>query len=181
MLLPGPDMALVTRFTVAQGAKGGWKAVAGIQLSFLVYSAVILAGAAWVLSAKPWILDGLRIVGGAYLVYLAARGFKEAGQEEAATDAASPFKGGLMSNLLNPKQAIFLAAILPQFVPKAGGAEDVALLLLVLLFVSGLVWGAYIWALLHLRARLQSNKIALERGSVVVLGLVGIALILGLI
>ena len=37
MLLPGPDMALVTRFTVAQGAKGGWKAVAGIQLSFLVY------------------------------------------------------------------------------------------------------------------------------------------------
>lgn len=181
MFLPGPDMALVSRYTVARGWKDGARAALGIQVSFLAYAALIILGAAALLKAAPWLTDSMRILGGAYLIFLAAHGFRCAGRQEQQTTLGNPFTAGFISNLLNPKQALLLVAILPQFIPPGEGGLYAALLLGILWVMSLLFWGGWVWSLGHIREKLEHRQLQLERGAAAILLAMGLLLILGVI
>lgn len=147
---PGPDTALIIRNTLAGGRRGGIATAIGITAGIAVWTLAASAGVAALLSASEPVFRALQLAGAAYLVYLGAQSLVAAvsgRRREAAAAGAGPtlgpkraFRQGLLSNLGNPKIAVFFVSLLPQFV--SGGSESfVALALLGLLFsLMGLAW-----------------------------------------
>jgi threonine/homoserine/homoserine lactone efflux protein len=149
-LAPGPDMTYVAARAVAQGTRAGLVSAAGIAVGCLFHIGAAALGIAVLLQAVPQAYAAVRIVGACYLVYLgvglirhAASG-GSAGPIEAATDRAI-FRQGVVTNVLNPKVALFFLAFLPQFTTPRYGPLALQTLLLGFYFnaqgtiVNGLV------------------------------------------
>lgn len=121
---PGPDLLLLTRTALKSGARAGVEMAAGIACGLVVHSAVALGGLALALRATPWLAGVLRWGAAAYLLWMARSILIEwfviwySGamyQVEVVESLRRPFLRGLMCNLLNPKAAIFLAAVSAPF------------------------------------------------------------------
>ena len=119
IIAPGPDFALTVRNTVARGRHAGVLTGAGVVSSQLVWAIATAAGLAALLVASRPAFLALRIAGAAYLVYLGAQALRAAWRGTQRHDArphgGSPYVQGLLSNLGNPKMAIFFTSLLPQF------------------------------------------------------------------
>jgi threonine/homoserine/homoserine lactone efflux protein len=134
---PGQDTALTIRNTLAGGRRAGVETAAGVALGQAVWSVAASAGAVAVLTASEPAFRALKLVGAAYLVYLGAHALWTAavGRHEAAARARTPqrrvpaLRQGLLSNLGNPKMAVFFASLLPQFAPAGRGSFAVLFLL----------------------------------------------------
>ena len=141
---PGPDFALTVRNTVARGRRAGAWTSAGIVSGQLIWACAATAGIAALLVASRPAFLALRLVGAAYLVYLGAQAlvtpWRGARHEEARNLGGSPYAQGLLSNVGNPKMAIFFTSLLPQ-----AGDSFAALLGHALLF-SGMTiaWLAFV-------------------------------------
>lgn len=172
MLLPGPDMALVTSWVLRRGPGAGLLAVLGINLSFLIYAILCLLGVAALIYRRPDVLDALRLLGGAYLIYLAVAAARESSSvlSEGEASGRSPLASGFVSNLLNPKQIIFLVAVLPAFLPGDPASLEILWLLLALVVVSWVFWLAWIYGLSGIASRL-SERVLRRIGLLVALGL----------
>jgi threonine/homoserine/homoserine lactone efflux protein len=153
-ITPGADMAMVARGVLIGGRRDAFATTLGICAGCLVWAVVSASGVAAVLAASQTAYDALRLVGAAYLIWLgvqsllAARRGADPGADLGAVRRPSPFRQGLLTNLFNPKIAIFYSTFLPQFI----GPGDPALLLSMLLagvhIGLGLVWlTAYAWLL----------------------------------
>jgi threonine/homoserine/homoserine lactone efflux protein len=115
-LTPGPNLAYLALLSASRGRRAGLLAVAGITLGLSVYLAVALFGLTWTPLHTSTGLEILRWAGAAYLLWLAGEALWPAAEKPARADIAhSPFVRGLVSNLLNPKAAIFYLALLPTF------------------------------------------------------------------
>jgi len=122
-LIPGPDFAVVLR-CATRGRRAGVAAAAGAQTGLCVHVLLAVVGLSVVLARHPDALTAIRVVGGAYLLYLGGRlvlpTFRrtERVAVPTAADAStrSAFAQALFTNLLNPKAVLFFAAVLPQFV-----------------------------------------------------------------
>lgn len=117
-ITPGPDMA----FTMATSAKGGVKAgiaaAVGVGFGCLIWSALTAAGLAALLAASEHAMTVIRIVGGAYLLFLAWNAFRHRRAMPASSGGASvmqAFRAGAFTNLFNPKVGLFFLAFLPAF------------------------------------------------------------------
>ena len=129
IILPGPDTAIVTKNTVVAGRKGGMQTMLGscVGLSFHTIAAVAGLSAIIVKSAVAFTI--LKYVGAAYLCYLGVRTLmnmrtkKAQVEEEVLVEAKgnSHFKQGFITNVTNPKVAVFFLTFLPQFL--APGAD----------------------------------------------------------
>jgi threonine/homoserine/homoserine lactone efflux protein len=145
IVAPGPDMVLVARNTLRGGRRGGIATGVGVTLGLLVWTAAATLGLAALLRASEPAFLGLKIVGSLYLVYLGLRSLWGAfrGTEcggHPGRSSRSALREGLISNLGNPKIAVFFTSFLPQFVPGTH-PSFAALLVLGLLFGAlGLVW-----------------------------------------
>lgn len=130
-LTPGPNMAWLAIATVTSGRGNGYAAVAGVALGLATVGLAAALGLAALIAAQPAIYQGLRWAGVAYLLYLAWDGWVSAdAPPEAVTQRgrAAFFRRGLVTNLLNPKAAVFYIAVLPPFLPPdAGLAQAVTL------------------------------------------------------
>jgi threonine/homoserine/homoserine lactone efflux protein len=119
IVAPGPDFALTVRNTIARGRRAGVLTGAGIVSSQLVWAVATAAGLAALLVASRPAFLALRIAGAAYLVYLGVQALLAAWRGTRAHDgrasAGSPYLQGLLSNLSNPKMAVFFTSLLPQF------------------------------------------------------------------
>jgi threonine/homoserine/homoserine lactone efflux protein len=147
-ITPGADMAMVSRSVLIGGRREAFATTLGILAGCLVWAIVSAAGVAAVLATSRTAYDALRLVGAAYLIWLgvqsllaARRGdYRVAPGERTRGGRSSAFRQGLLTNLFNPKIAIFYSTFLPQFV----GPGDPALLLSMLLagvhIAFGLVW-----------------------------------------
>jgi threonine/homoserine/homoserine lactone efflux protein len=136
IVTPGQDTALTIRNTLTSGRRGGVLTAAGVCSGQFVWAVATSFGLAAVLVASEVAFQVLRWFGAAYLVllglqslYRAARRVQAAGVPPRAK--ARPFRQGLISNLGNPKMAIFFPSLLPQFGHSFG-----ALLALGLIFVA---------------------------------------------
>jgi threonine/homoserine/homoserine lactone efflux protein len=146
---PGQDTALLVRNTLAGGRSSGIATAGGVTLGIATWAIAASAGLAALLQASEPVFQTLKLLGAAYLAYLGAQSLRRAlmrrehGHEPAGSSPLSPgraFRQGLLSNLGNPKIAVFFASMLPQFVPQ-GSASFAVLLALGLVFCAmGLAW-----------------------------------------
>ncbi|TKG98452.1 LysE family translocator [Peribacillus simplex] len=126
IILPGPDTAIATRNTVTVGTSGGFKTMFGTCCALLIHTSAAVFGLSAIIVKSALLFSIFKYVGAVYLVYL---GFKTLWglrnkQVAAAAETSvkskyesqSCFKQGFLTNLLNPKVAVFFLTFLPQFV-----------------------------------------------------------------
>lgn len=150
-MTPGPDMAVVTRNALARGRRGALATSIGIEVGLVVWAVASVVGLAALLRASTTAFTLVRLAGAAYLVYLGVRIFlalrrrrSEPAHGALRFAAGSPFQQGLLSNLLNPKIAVFFTSLIPQFVVPGPAAERETAFLAGIFIVVGLVWlGVY--------------------------------------
>ena len=140
VITPGVDMALVTKNALLHGRRAARATALGINLGILLWTLAAALGLAAVVAASAAAFTAIKLAGALYLVYLGLRALL--GSRGAVVTAArgSAFRQGLVSNLLNPKIAVFFTSLLPQFVdPQHTGVLE--LLLLGALFnCMGVLW-----------------------------------------
>ena len=133
IVTPGQDTALTIRNTLARGRRGGVHTAAGVALGQLVWALAASAGLVALLHAWEPAFLALRIAGAAYLLYLGLTALWSAfaRQREPAAVAQGmrtpPLVQGLLSNLGNPKMAVFFTSLLPQFAAHGSFVELFAL------------------------------------------------------
>jgi threonine/homoserine/homoserine lactone efflux protein len=157
---PGQDTALTIRNTIAGGRRNGIETAGGVALGQAVWTLAASAGLVALLRASEPVLHALKLVGAAYLVYLGAHSLvaaltRRSVEPEHVARVGSGrrgFRQGFLSNLGNPKMAIFFATLLPQFAPHDGGAF-LPLLLLGLLFCAMTLAWLTLYAVAIARAR----------------------------
>jgi len=120
-ITPGPGVVYIVTRTLGQGRKAGLSSVAGIALGNLGNAAAASVGLAAVLAASSTAFLVVKLTGAAYLVYLGLRALNARPSAETVESptGASPgrlLRDGFIVALLNPKTALFFAALLPQFI-----------------------------------------------------------------
>lgn len=151
-LAPGPDVLYVLANSARHGVRGGVFATLGISAGIVFHTCIAAFGVAAVLLAHRWAFDALRVVGALYLIWLGIGAWRTAETLElpGTTDArlSRVFSRGLITNVLNPKVALFFMAFLPQFADPSRGNVTLQVLTFGALFiVSGtLVNLLYAWA-----------------------------------
>lgn len=115
-LTPGPNMTYLAIVSVSNGWRAGFATVAGVALGLAAVGLVAAFGVAAIIQSSDTLYEILRWSGVFYLLWLAYEGWRgEAARESAPTDTGY-FLRGLVTNLLNPKAAVFYVAVLPKFV-----------------------------------------------------------------
>jgi threonine/homoserine/homoserine lactone efflux protein len=120
-LTPGPNMTYLALVAAGDGRRAGFATVAGIALGLAIVGLVAAVGVAEIVQASPLLYEGLRWAGVIFLLYLAWEGWT-AGTDVVAAAGQSHgryFMRGLLTNLLNPKAAVFYVAVLPTFIESA--------------------------------------------------------------
>jgi threonine/homoserine/homoserine lactone efflux protein len=167
VLTPGPNMIYCVSRTLSQGRLAGLLSLAGVLLGFLAHLLAATLGLSAVLTAVPIAFDALRIAGAAYLLWLAWDALRPGGtapfqpRELPVDRPAKLFRMGLLTNLVNPKVAMFYLSFFPQFLHPERG--DVLLQAVQLGAVQILVSGA-VNTLLILGAARISAFLARSRG-----------------
>lgn len=129
IILPGPDTAIVTKNTVVGERKGGMQTMLGSCVGLSIHTVAAVAGLSAIIVKSALAFTILKYVGAAYLCYLGVRTLmnmrakKTEVDEELLVEAkgGSYFKQGFITNVTNPKVAVFFLTFLPQFL--APGAE----------------------------------------------------------
>jgi threonine/homoserine/homoserine lactone efflux protein len=134
-VLPGPDVAIVTRFALARGRTPATRAALGIVAGLAVWGVLTVVGLAAVLAASATAYSVVKYAGAMFLVGMGVYVLWRSRQDHAQTASAAtvvgfPFRTGLLTNVLNPKIAVFYTSLLPSLVP-AGGDPQLWLPLLV--------------------------------------------------
>lgn len=151
-LAPGPDVLYVLANSARHGTRGGVFATLGVSAGIVFHTCIAAFGIAAMLLAHRWAFDALRIVGALYLIWLGIAAWRSPGIPElpGAIDPllSQVFRQGLVTNLLNPKVALFFLAFLPQFADPARGNISLQVLTFGALFiVSGTIVNLlYAWA-----------------------------------
>jgi threonine/homoserine/homoserine lactone efflux protein len=180
-LTPGPDMALVLRNTVRGDRAAGYRTVAGIAVGLVVWATATALGVAAVLAASATVFTALKIAGAVYLVYLgvqALRSLRRGEQaEEAPKPSGSPFRQGLVTNLLNPKLAVLFTTLLPQFISQDDSAVAKSILLAAIFVTIGLSWLCTYTLIVGAIARSRTFRRITEAVSGIVLIALGVRLV----
>ena len=138
---PGQDMILVMSRSVAQGVAAGVVTAAGVSVGLVGHTVLATLGLGAVLRTSEWLFVALKLIGAAYLIYLGIGLLrtKQSGLPIGAQSARSLgrlFVDGAVSNLSNPKIAIFYFAFLPQFVSPSAQYPTLTVLVLGLAFAG---------------------------------------------
>jgi threonine/homoserine/homoserine lactone efflux protein len=121
-LVPGPNQTYLAALTITSGMRAGLSALAGIALGLSIYGLAASLGVAAIVERSNTLYEILRWTGALYFLWLAWESWRD--EPLALHDAAEAearamrtgFRRGLITNLLNPKAAIFYVAVLPGFV-----------------------------------------------------------------
>lgn len=183
-ITPGPNMAYLALVALGQGRARAYAAVAGVALGLALLGAGAALGLAALVECSPLLAQALRWGGVVYLLWLALDGWTE--RETAEGDAAEPasaatfFRRGVVTNLLNPKAFAFYLTMLPQFIRADAPVAPQALGLSALYVgIATAVHLAVVTAADAARAALVSPEQRRPVRRVMSLLLVGVALWLG--
>jgi threonine/homoserine/homoserine lactone efflux protein len=163
-ILPGADMALVTRNVLAVGRRKTFLTIVGICAGCVIHATASALGISAVLATSATAFNVMKTVGAAYLVWLGVQSFrrKEGGPSARAARSVgmTPFTQGFLTNILNPKVAIFYLTFLPQFISPGENVLRRSLLLASIHISMGLVWlTAYAWFVDRLGAVLTRPRV----------------------
>ncbi|WP_030185769.1 LysE family translocator [Streptomyces violaceorubidus] len=172
-MVPGPDMAVVTKRAVASGWRDGLRTVGGITAGLLVRGVLAVVGLAAVLAASATAYTAVKLAGAAYLVLLGVQALLQSRRAPSRSAAGAlapprgnPWRTGLVGNVLNPKIAVFSTGLLPALAPTGLPPHaGMALLVLVhtmLTMLTAVRLGGYV--LLLSKARAFFEKPAVRQG-----------------
>ncbi|MFI5963828.1 LysE family translocator [Streptomyces asoensis] len=158
-MVPGPDMAVVTKRAIASGWQDGLRTVGGIAAGLLLWGVLTVAGLAAVLAASATAYTVVKLAGAAYLAFLGVQALVQSRRGRSVTTASpaapsgNPWRTGLISNVFNPKIAVFYTGLLPTLAPP-GVPPHRGMALLVLVHAAlTLVWlGGYVFVLARARS-----------------------------
>ena len=141
IVTPGQDMVLVMSRSVTQGAAAGVATAAGVSVGLLGHTILATVGLGAILRTSEWLFLALKLVGAAYLLYLGIGLLLTKGGDLALGRAARRslrrlFLDGALSNLSNPKIAVFYFAFLPQFVEPSAQQPTLSVFVLGFAFAA---------------------------------------------
>lgn len=128
VLTPGPNMIYLISRSIAQGRMAGLISLGGVALGFVFYMLCAAFGITALVLAVPYAYDAVRLVGAAYLLWLAWQAVRPGGRSafelrDLPVDGPRKlFLMGFLTNLLNPKIAVMYLSLLPQFIDPARGS-----------------------------------------------------------
>ncbi len=146
VVTPGVDTALVTKNALLHGRRAALMTAVGVNAGIAVWTTASAFGLGALLRRSETLFTTVRLAGAAYLVVLGAQAVwwswrrGHAVVPERAPSRRSPFVQGILSNLLNPKIAVFFTSFLPQFVSPGGPVLGQLLLLGALFNRLGVAW-----------------------------------------
>ena len=179
---PGADMALVAGIAVRYGRRAAFAASLGIVSGLAVHATASALGLSVILATSAEAFAVVKLVGAAYLAYLGLRLiFAKQAPDRTAPVTASPrvsrafFVRGAISNVLNPKVALFYLTFLPQFIAPGEPVLAKSLLFAAVNALMGIAWlTVYAYGMTVIAARLARLRTWLERAfgaALVALGL----------
>jgi threonine/homoserine/homoserine lactone efflux protein len=146
-LTPGQDTFYVLGRSIAQGTRIGVASALGITAGSLAHTAMAAIGLSAILATSARAFAIIKFVGAAYLVYLGVRMLMARRSATAPSprgrvrSSLTAFRDGALTNILNPKVALFFLALMPQFIHPNSHAKVLAFILLGLTFVTtGTLW-----------------------------------------
>ncbi|MER6683613.1 LysE family translocator [Streptomyces olivaceoviridis] len=183
-LVPGPDMAVVTRRALVAGPGDGLRTVGGIVTGLLLWGALTVAGLAAVLAASPAAYLTVKLLGAGYLVFLGAQALWQhrrpapAGRTDAGPAAVgNAWRTGLVGNALNPKIAVFYTGLLPTLAPPQLPAPWAMALLVLLHSTLTVAWlSGYVLLLSEAERVLHGPRIRRALGLTTGAALIGLGL-----
>ena len=145
-LTPGADTMLVIKNTLHSGKQAGWATTLGILSGTLFHALVSALGISVIIAQSEFMFQLIKVAGAGYLIWLGIqtlRSIRHAG--DSVTDhkrkrLRNSFNEGLITNLLNPKVAIFYIAFLPQFISPGDPVLAKSILLACIHNVMSLLW-----------------------------------------
>jgi threonine/homoserine/homoserine lactone efflux protein len=164
-ITPGQDTLYIVGRTVSQGRRAGMLSVLGISSGCVVHTIAAAYGLAAILATSANAYVVIKFAGAAYLAYLGVRMMLsgpvagDAPSTFSRDSAWSIYRAGLVSNVLNPKVALFFLAFLPQFVTPNAESRVLAFLFLGAVFVfNGTLWCFFlVWAASAVKERLRGT------------------------
>ncbi|HZH62684.1 MAG TPA: LysE family translocator [Metabacillus sp.] len=185
VMSPGIDTALITKRTIADGRKNGYKMALGITTGSLIHTIAAAFGLSAILVQSAIAFEIVKYVGAIYLIYLGISSFITRKKNKVVTQEApmskSAFTQGLLSNVLNPKVAMFFITFLPQFV-KSGTDVTIQLISMgvIYTFLSISWFFLYVFFINYLREWIMSEKVQKIMDKTTGLVLIGFGLKLAL-
>ena len=148
VLTPGQDTFFILGRSIASGRSAGIAAALGITVGSIGHTLLAALGLSALLATSPYAFTVVKFAGAAYLFYIGVRALLSrsnglpGADANASDDGRWPaFRQGIVSNLLNPKVALFFLALMPQFIETTSTHKVGAFLALGLSFVSlGVIW-----------------------------------------
>ena len=170
-MMPGPDSLLIMLRSGSQGWRAGSVAALGIGTGTMVHVLAAALGLSALLSASAELFTVIKLMGALYLVYLGGSLLRQGVSSPVASEPAVSlpalsygriFRQGLLTNVLNPKVALFFLAFVPQFIDPAAPQKAMAFIVLGCIFnINGMIWchllafsTAYASRMMRLPARL---------------------------
>nr|WP_246166869.1 LysE family translocator [Marinobacter salinexigens] len=187
-ITPGVDTLLVMRNTGRGGLRDGCITSAGICTGLFIHASLSALGISILLVETAWAFSILKWAGAIYLVWLGIGSLRSAMARDRQTpeqvpeptpqgfSAMTAFREGLLSNVLNPKTALFYMALLPQFIDPAGSAFQQSLVLAGIHFVLAMIWQCGLaWTVVRFRGvgshpKIRKGLNVLTGGFFVVIG-----------
>jgi len=150
VILPGPDTAIMTKNTLTVGKQGGFKTMLGICCALSIHTLTAVVGLSAIIAKSALLFSIFKYIGAVYLIYLGIKSLWATRNKETAKPIEtiakskykneSSFKQGFLTNLLNPKIAVFFLTFLPQFVNPGSHTFMPFLILGITYIVLTVVW-----------------------------------------
>ena len=170
LVIPGPDVLLVSQTAVSRSRRAALLAGLGVSLSIACWAGFALLGVGVLFQAFPWIPTFIQVAGGLYLLWMGVNLWRSsfgAGGREGEHGAAplgdwQAFRTGFLTNISNPKAAVFFGSVFSS-VLGAGATPELKLGAWLIVFGLSLVWFALVAFGLSTR-RVQAAYLRARRG-----------------
>ena len=148
---PGPDFLLILKNALNHGRKAAFFSAAGISLGLMIHSTMAIAGLGFLFHSSQMLGTTLRYAGAAYLIYLSIRLFLSTRSLQAPTRSTNQthlpltiaFRQGFLTNLLNPKVAIFISAMLARFLEPESTLLEKSIYGTIIILQGAIFWALF--------------------------------------
>jgi len=165
-LTPGPDTVYILGRSVAQGREAGIASALGISLGSIFHTCAAALGLSAILATSAVAFGAIKLLGGTYLIFLGIKMILDRRKQLSLPSSfrrrttSAAFRQGILTNILNPKVALFFLVFLPQFIDPGSNAKIAAFISLGLTFVTtGTMWCLVLaWFASAFSKRLRTNE-----------------------
>jgi len=125
LVSPGPAFLIVTQTSIGHSRRQGVLTALGVSCATFLWSSAALLGISLFLETTAWLYQGMKLLGGAYLIYLGVESWRHAGKKpnpkvemSLISSGWRSFRVGFITNLTNPKAVIFFSSIFASLLPS---------------------------------------------------------------